>query len=47
MYEKMKRSIQYALIGALFLGPLAGVANAQEGEDAPGKTSTTCCSHFI
>ncbi len=34
MYEKMKRSIQYALIGALFLGPLAGVANAQEGEDA-------------
>ena len=35
MYEKMKRSIQYALIGALFLGPLAGVANAQEGEEAP------------
>ena len=35
MYEKMKRSIQYALIGALFLGPLAGVANAQEGEGAP------------
>ena len=35
MYEKMKRSIQCALIGALFLGPLAGVANAQEGEGAP------------
>ncbi len=35
MYEKMKRSIRYALIGALFLGPLAGVANAQEGEGAP------------
>ena len=35
MYEKMKRSIQYALIGTLFLGPLAGVANAQEGEGAP------------
>ena len=34
MYEKMKRSIQYALIGALFLGPLSGVANAQESEKA-------------
>ena len=35
MYDRMKRSIRYALIGALFLGPLAGVANAQEGEGAP------------
>ena len=34
MYEKMKRSIQYAVIGALALGALSGVANAQEGEDA-------------
>ena len=35
MYEQMKRSIRYAVIGTLFLGPLAGVANAQEGEEAP------------
>ena len=34
MYEQMKTSIQYALIGALFLGPLSGVANAQEGGEA-------------
>ena len=35
MYEKMKGSIRYAVIGTLFLGALSGVANAQEGEEAP------------
>ena len=35
MYEKMKRSIRCAVIGTLFLGSLSGVANAQEGEEAP------------
>ena len=34
MYEKMKGSIRYAVIGTLFLGALSGVANAQEGEEA-------------
>ena len=33
MTEMVKRSIRCGLIGALALGALAGVANAQEGED--------------
>ena len=35
MCEKMKRSIRCAVIGALALGALSGVAHAQEGEEAP------------
>ena len=32
MYERVKRSIQRALIGAVILGPLSGDVFAQEGE---------------
>ena len=34
MYEMVKRSIRCALIAALALGGLVGVASAQEGEDS-------------
>ena len=34
MYENMKTSVQCALIGALAIGVLSGVANAQQGADA-------------
>lgn len=48
MYETLKRSIQYALIGALMLGPLSGYAYAQEGDaSAPDIENVLLTFHLV
>ena len=48
MYDNVKRSIRCALIGAVALGALAGVASAQEGEaSAPDIHNVLLTFHLV